>query len=269
MSRIDTNASFQGARASSPVNRLVTLAKSGDLAGVFQFVRRWLLYKAHYHLYDKWFERFEAFPTSKGVRAVDLDFDDALRRHSVEYLAAPRLLVHKAIRLIPHSLNDLTFIDIGSGLGRPLLVAAEYPFKAAVGYELSPSLHRGAVANLEQTLEAAGMLCSVESVNANALEANWPEGSRAFFLFNPFDREFMERFLHRICTTAAPGAHQYMLFLNLKNPELLSQFPFEQCQTSLLGKATWALVSPYPLLVFRYIAPQGVSSAVGAAEATR
>lgn len=252
MSHIDT---LSGRQKLTLASRLTRLVKTEGLVGTMQFLRRWFLYKAHYHLYDKSFEKLEAIPTSRGVRADDLDYDDELRRHSVEYLAAPRMLVHQAIKRMREPLDQFTFIDIGSGLGRPLLVAAEYPFKAVTGYELSPSLHKGAVANIERGKGASNLLESTTSVNANALEAEWPDGPRAFFLFNPFDREFMERFLARVVATAAAGTSHYLLFLNLKHPDLLAQLPFHQCTSSHVSRIIWRLVSPYPLLVYRYDAP--------------
>lgn len=238
------------------VSRIVKLRQADGVMGVLRFARRWFLYKAHYRLYDRSFERFEAVPTSKGVPAADLDYDDELRRHSVEYLAAPRFLIHKAIGLIDEPLEGFTFIDIGSGLGRPLLVAAEYPFKAVIGYELSPSLHQGALANIERSKDALKLQTKAASVNANALEADWPQGARIFFLFNPFDREFMQRFLERVHATADPGTTQYLVFLNLKHPELLAHYPFQRHPGRLIGRMIWWFVSPYPLLIHRYETPE-------------
>lgn len=234
------------------VSRIVRLVKKDGILGVLRFARRWFLYKAHYHLFDRSFERFEAIPTSRGVPAIDLDYDDELRRHAVEYLAAPRLLIHRAIRLIAEPLDRFTFIDIGSGLGRPLLVAAEYPFKSVIGYELSPSLHEGAMANIDRTREALGHRTVAASVHANALEADWPGGSRLFFLFNPFDREFMQRFLQRVQSTADPGTRHYMVFLNLKHPELLQHYPFQPHPRRLIDRVVWSLLSPYSLVICRY-----------------
>jgi hypothetical protein len=37
--------------------------------------------------------------------------------------------------------NDYVFIDLGSGKGRTLLMAADYPFRRIVGVELLPALH--------------------------------------------------------------------------------------------------------------------------------
>lgn len=242
-------------RKSTLVSRIVKLANTEGPVGALRTIWRLVLHKAHHYLYDRSFERFEAVPTSTCVHITNLDFDDDLRRHSREYLATPRLLIHKAIKLIPRPLDQYTFIDIGSGLGRPLLVGAEYDFKAVIGYELSPSLHSGAVVNIDRTKKALKLRTDTASVNANALEADWPHGPRVFFLFNPFDREFMERFLDRVHATADPGTSQYLVFLNLKHPELLAHYPLQRRPRRPLERMIWRLVSPYPLLVCHFQAP--------------
>src|SRR3984885_13557549 len=40
------------------------------------------------------------------------------------------------------NLPEFTFIDIGSGKGRALLMASQYPFRRILGIELLPVLHR-------------------------------------------------------------------------------------------------------------------------------
>ena len=46
--------------------------------------------------------------------------------------------------------EQLVFVDLGSGKGRTLLLASEYPFRRIVGVELSPKLHRIAKTNVEK-----------------------------------------------------------------------------------------------------------------------
>ena len=45
--------------------------------------------------------------------------------------------------------QDLTFIDVGSGKGRVLLMAADYPFRRILGIELLADLHQVAQANIQ------------------------------------------------------------------------------------------------------------------------
>ena len=236
----------------SYLQRLFGLIETEGLIGTVRFAKRWLLYKAHYHLYDKKFEYWEVVPTSRGVRAVDLDYDPELRRHSVEYLAAPRKTVREAIERVPKVLSELTFVDIGSGLGRPLLIASEYPFKDVIGYELSPSLHHGALANIDRYSQCQKTLVKPTSVLGNALNVPWPDGSCVFFLFNPFDREFTEQFFERICSCTSPGFEHFLLLLNFKHHDLLKNYPFRVQKMGLIDRVIWRCLSPYPITICHY-----------------
>jgi SAM-dependent methyltransferase len=60
--------------------------------------------------------------------------------------------------------EDFTFIDFGSGKGRALLLASEFPFKRIIGVEFSPELHAIAQRDIER-YNSAGQKCkSIESV---------------------------------------------------------------------------------------------------------
>src|SRR5271169_4560215 len=46
--------------------------------------------------------------------------------------------------------HDFVFIDLGSGKGRTLLIASDYPFRRIVGVDLLPELHQAAEENLSK-----------------------------------------------------------------------------------------------------------------------
>src|SRR5438045_1688063 len=59
---------------------------------------------------------------------------------------------HAALRDLPlgaGGYSQYTFIDVGSGKGRVLFVAAEYPFRKVMGVEFSNALHDAGVANFK------------------------------------------------------------------------------------------------------------------------
>src|SRR4051794_15187739 len=66
------------------------------------------------------------------------------------------------------SLEDFTFVDLGSGKGRTLLMASHYPFRRILGIELLPSLHRIAVDNLAQYKSNLQRCFALESICADA-----------------------------------------------------------------------------------------------------
>jgi cyclopropane fatty-acyl-phospholipid synthase-like methyltransferase len=105
---------------------------------------------------------------------------------------------HAALRDLPLGGGDYsryTFIDVGSGKGRVLFVAAEYPFRKVMGVEFSNALHEDALVNLNR-YKFSGRRCSdIEPVHADAREFEFPNDNLVIYLFNPFGPEVMERML--------------------------------------------------------------------------
>jgi len=89
--------------------------------------------------------------------------------------------------------RDFTFIDLGSGKGRTLMMASDYPFRRIIGVELLPSLHEIAVQNLLQYKSESQKCFALESICADATEFPLPSDPLVLFLFNPFPESGMRR----------------------------------------------------------------------------
>ena len=84
--------------------------------------------------------------------------------------------------------SRFTFIDIGSGKGRALLLAAEYPFRRIVGIELLPELNQIARENIAKLSTSHWQGKSLEAIDAtcgNAVDFDFPCEPLMVFLFNP------------------------------------------------------------------------------------
>ena len=95
-----------------------------------------------------------------------------------------------------------TFIDLGCGKGRTLLIAAQFPFRRVRGVEFAPALH--AVAEKNIAVGCGPRLC--EDVRADLADASeYPihEGPLVVFMYNPFFGSVLDRVL----TNLAPS-HQ-------------------------------------------------------------
>ncbi len=122
--------------------------------------------------------------------------------------------------------SRFTFIDVGSGKGRAVLMASQQPFARVLGIELSPELHRIAEKNLALVSRSETSPSRVVMVHADAAEFPWSTeladaplaGPLLFFLYNPFSRPVLEKFLKRVESTLASAKGEvYILFIN---PEL-------------------------------------------------
>ena len=89
--------------------------------------------------------------------------------------------------------GDFVFIDLGSGKGRTLLMASDYPFCRVVGVELLPALNLIAQENLNKYRSDAQKCFALESTCADAAGFDFPGEPIVLFLFNPFPESGLQR----------------------------------------------------------------------------
>ncbi len=82
--------------------------------------------------------------------------------------------------------GQFTFLDLGSGKGRTLLMASEYPFRRVLGVELLPELNHLAQENIREFKSDSRKCDAVESLCMDARGFVFPPEPLALYLFNPF-----------------------------------------------------------------------------------
>lgn len=106
------------------------------------------------------------------------------------YQPTDAVLFHEMIGALPgqagFDFRGFVFIDLGSGKGRALLMASDYPFRRIVGVELLPALHRVAQDNLGKYGSEAQKGFAILSICGDATEFAFPVDPIVLFLFNPF-----------------------------------------------------------------------------------
>jgi SAM-dependent methyltransferase len=81
--------------------------------------------------------------------------------------------------------REFTFIDIGSGKGRALLMAADYPFRCILGIELMPKLHRVAKQNIGKYKSDSQQCFAIDCLLGDACAFVFPPEPAVLYLFNP------------------------------------------------------------------------------------
>ena len=104
-----------------------------------------LLYESGWHRVHP-FDRFYGTDTSGYVGVEQLPEGTSGACHAMAYAGSQPSVVRAALRCLPAA-KDYSFIDLGCGKGRALLVASELPFKALMGVELNSGLARIAERN--------------------------------------------------------------------------------------------------------------------------
>jgi SAM-dependent methyltransferase len=108
--------------------------------------------------------------------------------------------------IMPHlatlDLQTFTFIDLGSGKGRALLLAAMYPFAHIVGVEVQPGLDAIARSNIERFQDPGQQCHSIETLCADAREYRFPLTNIVLYLFNPFPDYVLREVLINLVASA-------------------------------------------------------------------
>ena len=99
---------------------------------------------------------------------------------------------------LPIEFDPFTFVDLGSGKGRTLLMASEYPFRRIVGVELIADLHRAAEENIRVYHSATQRCTQIEAVCTDACEFVFPDTPLVLYLFNPLPEAGLQRVLRNL-----------------------------------------------------------------------
>lgn len=93
--------------------------------------------------------------------------------------------------------RDFVFVDVGSGLGRAVILATGYGFKRIVGLEISQKLNERAIENLRAIEKDAGE-SPCELLNMDALDYDLPDQNLCIHIYRPFSHELMAAFMEKI-----------------------------------------------------------------------
>ena len=88
--------------------------------------------------------------------------------------------------IVQTGLRDFIFIDLGSGKGRALMMAAPYGFKRIIGVEFMPDWHRAAKENIRKFTSSNPSCPPMESLCMDAQDFEFPAEPLVVYLFNPF-----------------------------------------------------------------------------------
>ena len=92
---------------------------------------------------------------------------------------------------------DFVFVDVGSGLGRAVILATRFGFKKIIGVEISKKLNDRAIENLVTFSKKAGKT-PCELLNMDALDYELPNQNLCIHINRPFSHELMAAFLEKI-----------------------------------------------------------------------
>lgn len=198
------------------------------------------LYRRVLHAIDR-----RSLPVAAEAQAIAHPFD---ARHAVDtggyipgeslsgdlyatdyYAIAPSALElaldHLAATGIDH--RRFTFVDLGCGKGRAMLVASRHSFERIVGVELSGDLCDAAYANIACFEAPWPVVSSFDILNTDATAYAFPEAPLVVFLYHPFLGPVLRRVLRRLEEGVGRQPREvYLLYANPTYDEIMAEFPF-------------------------------------------
>lgn len=119
---------------------------------------------------------------------------------------------------VPITFCDFTFVDVGSGKGRTLLLASEYPFQKIIGIELMEELHRVAQNNIRAYQNPTQLCRQILSLRIDACDYEFPPDPLLVYLFNPLPERTLVQLLNHL--TKSQQEFPRPLWLVYHNPAL-------------------------------------------------
>jgi SAM-dependent methyltransferase len=191
--------------------------------------------RLRYHLVELKDVLLGLAPRRRRARYGDLDFDWQHRVDTTEsnvglvtrlrgvllgsqYQPADPGLFAQSMAALPIEFASYVFVDAGSGKGRALLMACQYPFRKVIGIERLPELHAIAERNLRARPAELRRCEQAESILGDVLEFVWPPQPTLLFLFNPFPEWVLVRLLARLRDSLQE--HPRKLWVVYHNPVL-------------------------------------------------
>ncbi len=192
------------------------------------------------------FDQIHGVDTSGLVPAKHLVTGHANDEHVTAYYGVAPSILRTLIgrwreTVPPHPISSYTFIDIGAGKGRGIMVASEFPFRRVIGVELNPALAAVARENVMRwnAMHAgdptAERVAPIEVLEQDALQLELPPGPVLLFLFHPFEAPVLKALTRSIETQFGARAKSDtepaldLLYVNAECAGVLDRHPaFEQ-----------------------------------------
>jgi predicted RNA methylase len=151
--------------------------------------------------------------TARWVEINTLSVESEHKKDALAYIPTQIAPLRTVLRKLDLP-KDGVFIDLGSGKGRVLLIAAQSGFQKVIGVEFSGQLCEIARENVKAFVRRTQTTAQIEVVESDV--ATWPIDCRysVFFMFHPFKRTVLARFLDNLQSSLTQFPRKIWLVYN-------------------------------------------------------
>ena len=205
--------------------------------------------RVHRHIIDRNYDRESGVETKGVMFQRELSFTQPSTGDQSHYEATPVLIFERALDALKIDPRRFAFIDIGSGKGRVLLLAARKPFLKVIGIELADNLHQVAVANIARVAPKTPTV----SIQSDAATFEIPNEPFVLYLFNSFGGDGCAQFLANVERSLKANPREgYIIYVNAIHGYLFDRQSF--LARIPRGFGEWMvdrIVSPWQVAIYR------------------
>ncbi len=138
-----------------------------------------------------------------------------------KYHGSDSVALEQALGELPVQYKQFTFVDLGSGKGRAILVASRFPFKKVIGVEYSEQLNVIARQNVSCFPNYEMRCAEIDIVCADVADFPIPDGPVVIYMFHPFGKAVMEKVVQNVSNSWEAEPRQIMaIYSNAKFVDL-------------------------------------------------
>jgi SAM-dependent methyltransferase len=130
------------------------------------------------------------------------------------YVATPVRDLKRLIRKAPIELARFTFLDLGCGKGRALMLADDAGFRGVIGVEADSHLSEIADANARRWAQTHPGSTPIQIINCDAREYHFPAGNLFVYLSNPFEGAVLDTVLANLVEASKDPTRELVIAYN-------------------------------------------------------
>lgn len=170
------------------------------------------------------FDRAHGTDTGREKRLWGVKVASSNLVESGHYQTCDPAFIENTLRSLRIDFSAFTFLDLGCGKGRPLMIAASLGFGRVIGVDFCPGLCIIARKNLQIARLNGEVIC------ADVCDLAIPDGALVIYLYNPFGPKVTQR----VCEILEADLRTkprpcFILYINPLHAELFDRAGFTRC----------------------------------------
>jgi SAM-dependent methyltransferase len=146
---------------------------------------------------DMLFDFHYGTDTARRIPRNEIETDSENIVHCVNYGASKAMPFMRLMRRLKLP-REGVFVDLGSGKGRALMLAAKYGFRKVIGIEFSGALCSKARVNLQNFLRKCPSRSQIEIIESDVTKYRLRDDETVFFMLDPFNAPVLSQVLGNI-----------------------------------------------------------------------